>query len=137
MDKWKKLAKQLEGVFGQASILADGYEVSFYKKVGDGDKLVIETFVNHQFKGIWTRNIGTEPEHPEGRFFYPVKRAAWPKSKYPELKKVFGRKEADELVTPKVIMFSPVWGSARTLIAHLKRNFPDLELIDDQAKQSA
>jgi hypothetical protein len=137
MDKWKQLDEQLKGVFGHATIMANGYEVYFVKRLDRSEKLVIETYVNGQIKGEWMKAENEKPLHPEARFFHPRKMAAWKKKAYPALKRLHGKKKADAMITPKVILFSPVWGSSRTLIAHLKRNFPDLELIDDQAKQSA
>ena len=40
MDKWKKLEEQLKGVFANATILADGHEVTLQKRL-DGEKLVV------------------------------------------------------------------------------------------------
>lgn len=137
MDKWKQLEQRLSGWMGKAEIRADGYEVIFVKRMDKSEKLVIETYINGQIKGEWMKAEKEKPLYPEARFWFPRKASAWKKKAYPQLKRLHGKKKADQMTTPKVIMFSPVWGSARTLIAHLKRNFPDLELIDEQAKQSA
>ncbi|WP_144981118.1 hypothetical protein [Halomonas sp. C22] len=130
MNKWKQLEEQLSGVFASATIKADGYEVAFYKRLGKGERLVIETYVNGYIKGDWI-SVGDngEPKAPEGRFFYPMKRRAWPLRQYKELKKAFGKPSADKMTELRVVGFLPHWNSPRTLINHLKKNFPDLELV--------
>ncbi|MDW0361032.1 hypothetical protein Q8G38_17090 [Halomonas venusta] len=133
MNKWQELEQQLSGVFASAKIVADGYEVAFYKRLGKGERLVIETYVNGEVRGEWfsTGENGT-PKHPEGRFFFPMKRRAWQLKQYKELKKIFGKKEADKMTELRVVGFLPYWGSPRPLISHLKKNFPDLELVTSE-----
>lgn len=133
MDKWKRLAEKLSGLYlAHATIVADGHTVSFYKRVHK-EKLVIETFVDGYFKGKWMNVKDGKPEYSEGRFFRPRKKANGTKKEYSALKRIFGKKKADEMVTPKLFMVDPCWGSPRTLIAHLKREFPDLEIVEDSS----
>ncbi|AXY41618.1 hypothetical protein [Halomonas sp. JS92-SW72] len=132
MNKWQQLEEQLKGVFGSATILADGHEVIFQKRL-DGEKLVIQVGVDGWIKGTWHKvDEHGNPEHPEGRFWRPMKRRAWQLKQYKELKKVFGKKKADEMTALRTVAFSPYWGSPRPLISHLKRHFPDLELKRDE-----
>jgi len=129
MDKWKELAELLTGAFGVAKVRANGHEVIFQKCV-HREKLVVQVWVDGVMKGDWT-SVGDkgEPKHPEGRFFFPMKRRPWKLKQYKELKKVFGKKEADNMTELRVVGFLPYWGSPRPLISHLKKNFPDLELL--------
>ncbi|MDC8804238.1 hypothetical protein PRZ61_12375 [Halomonas pacifica] len=128
MNKWKQLEEQLQGVFGCATILADGHEVSF-GKVLDGEKLVIQVGVDGWIKGAWM-NVDDqgEPKHPEGRFYCPKRRRLYPLKQYKALKRVFGKKKADEMTALRTVLVGPHWNSPRSLISHLKRHFPDLEI---------
>ena len=130
MTKWKQLEEQLSGVFASAKIKADGYEVAFYKRLGKGERLVIETYVNGEIRGEWfsTGENGTH-KHPEARFFRPHKHRLCKLKEYPKLRRIFGKKEADRMVALTTVAYGPIWNSPRTLISHLKKNFPDLELV--------
>ena len=61
-----------------------------------------------------------------------MKRAAYKKKGYSQLKRVFGKKKADEMVTPKVIGFVPDFGTEGATVAHLKKHFPDLEILEPE-----
>ncbi|KGE77666.1 hypothetical protein [Halomonas salina] len=132
MDKWQQIAGSLKGAFGTITVIADGHEVAFYKRV-DGERLVIETYVDGWIKGKWTSvDEHGRPEHPEGRFYRPRNRRAWPLKEYSRLKRVFGKKKADEMIALRTIIVSPIWNSPKTLISHLKKHFPDLEIKADE-----
>ncbi|MEQ4538047.1 MAG: hypothetical protein ABN479_03790 [Billgrantia sp.] len=132
MNKWQQLEEQLKGVFGCATILADGHEVTLQKRL-DGEKLVIQVGVDGWIKGAWSSvNEDGQPVHPEGHFWRPVKRRVWQIKEYTQLKKVFGKKKADEMTALRTVAVTPYWGSPRPLISHLKRHFPDLEIKADE-----
>lgn len=132
MNKWQQLEEQLKGVFGCATILADGHEVTLQKRL-DGEKLVIQVGVDGWIKGEWCRvDEQGQPVHPEGRFWRPMKSRVWKLKRYKELKKVFGKKKADEMTALRTVAVTPYWGSPRTLVSHLKKHFPDLELKADE-----
>lgn len=132
MNKWQQLEEKLQGVFGSATILAGGHEVSLQKRL-DGEKLVIEVGVDGWIKGAWSSvDRQGEPKHPEGRFYRPLRSRVWPLKQYKELKKVFGKKEADRMTALRTVVVSPYWNSPRSLISHLKRHFPDLEIQADE-----
>ncbi|MGP5324958.1 hypothetical protein [Vreelandella titanicae] len=133
MNKWQQLEEQLSGIFGTAKILADGYEVSFYRVLNAQEKLVVVTYVNGWMEGKWfSADENGEPKHPESRFFRPRKSRACKLKQYPNLKRIFGKKEADKMTALRTTMFDPYWNSPKTLISHLKKHFPDLELKDDE-----
>lgn len=132
MNKWQQLEEQLKGVFGSATVLADGHEVTLQKRL-DGEKLVIQVYVDGWIKGEWwSVDEQGQPVHPEGRFWRPMKRRAWQLKQYKELKKVFGKKKADEMTAQRTVAVTPCWGSPRPLISHLKKHFPDLELKNSE-----
>ncbi|WP_046079661.1 hypothetical protein [Halomonas sp. HG01] len=132
MSKWQQLEERLQGVFGGATILADGHEVSLQKRL-DGEKLVIQVGVDGWIKGAWTDvDDQGNPTHPEGRFYRPVRRRLYQLKEYKELRKVFGKRKADEMTALRTMIVSPYWNSPRPLISHLKKHFPDLELKADE-----
>lgn len=132
MDKWKQLEEKLSGIFGNATVLAGGHEVSFQKRL-DGEKLVIQVGVDGWIKGEWWKvDEQGQPVHSEGRFWKPMRSRVWPLKEYKSLKKVFGKRKADQMTALKTVAVTPCWGSPRTLISHLKKNFPDLEIKPDE-----
>lgn len=130
-DKWQQLEEALSGVFAYATIRADGHEVSLQKRLS-GEKLVVQVYVDGWIKGEWTNAENGEPVHPEARFWFPMRRRAWPLKQYKSLKKVFGKKKADEMTALKTVAFLPSWNSPRSLVRHLKKHFPDLELLNSE-----
>ncbi|UDM07835.1 hypothetical protein LG409_02720 [Halomonas sp. NyZ770] len=132
MNKWQQLEEQLSGVFGNATVLAAGHKVTFSKCL-DGEKLVIRVGVDGWIKGIWMSvDEHGQPEHPEGCFYCPQRYRPWKLKEYPSLKKVYGKKQADEMTALRTVQVSPYWNSPKTLISHLKKNFPDLELVNSE-----
>tara|TARA_B100000700_G_scaffold42239_1_gene43244 strand:+ start:2240 stop:2647 length:408 start_codon:yes stop_codon:yes gene_type:complete len=128
MNKWQQLEEQLHGIFGSATIHADGHEVTLQKRL-DGEKLVIQVGINGWIKGAWSMvDDQGEPKHAEGRFYRPMRSRAWPLKQYKDLRKVFGKKEADRMTALRTVAVSPYWNGPKTLISHLKKHFPDLEI---------
>lgn len=128
MTKWQQLEQRLQGVFGSVTILADGHEVSLQKRP-DGEKLVIQVGVDGWIKGEWmTVDDQGEPKHPEGRFYRPMRSRLYPLKKYSALKRVFGKKKADRMTALRTVAVSAYWNSPKTLISHLRKHFPDLEI---------
>lgn len=127
MDKWKEIKNRLAGLFGSVPLLADGYELGL-RKVNNGRKIYVAVYVNGWIDGKWSTAKDGKPVHPEARFWRPVKKAAWGKKDYKSLKIAFGKKRADEMTTPRVICFVPEFGTENSVVAHLKKHFPDLEI---------
>jgi hypothetical protein len=132
MDKWRELEQRLAGVFASAKAEADGHELHFVKRVS-GERLVIETYVDGWIKGEWSR-VGEDgaPAHPEGRFWRPYRSRAWPLKQHAALKRAFGKRKADQMVALKTVALLPSWNSPRSLVRHLKAQFPDLVLKDEE-----
>jgi len=128
-DKWQRLEAALAGPFGRANALAGGHELSF-KKALNGEKLVVNVYVDGWIKGEWTRAENDQPAHPEGQFWRPMSRRLWKPKDHGNLKRAFGKKRADEMTRLRVYCFSPSWNSPRSLVRHLKKHFPDLELLE-------
>lgn len=132
--KWQQLEEQLGGVFGDATATADGHELRFVKRL-DGERLVIQVYVDGWIKGEWSKvNDQGEPEHPEARFWRPYRARAWKLKQHAQLKRAFGKKKADQMTALKTVAFLPSWNSPRTLVRHLKKHFPDLELQVSEAQ---
>jgi hypothetical protein len=129
-DKWQELETRLSGVFGFAKAKAGGHELSI-KKALDSERLVVQVFVDGWIKGEWVTAEDGRPVHPEARFWRPMRCRVYPLKKHSVLKKVFGKKRADEMTALRVIGFTPHWNSPRALVRHLRRHFPDLELMGE------
>lgn len=128
-DKWQKMKQALRPSYGHVKIEADGYTVDLMK-ASDGEKIWVQVWVNGVFEGRWTAHEDGLPKYPEGRFLRPMKRATWKRSQFAELKKIFGKKQAEEMITPRVIGFLPDFGTAGSAVAHFKKHFPECRLIE-------
>lgn len=129
MNKWDEIKQRLEHLGGSVKLLADGHEVSL-RKVHDGKRVFISVYVDGYIKGKWTAAEEGKPVYPEGRFFRPAKSAVWSRKQLPNLKKIYGKKKAEEMVKPRVICFLPEFGTEGSAVAHMKKHFPDLEVLD-------
>lgn len=128
--KWQKIEETLKGVYGCCKIRADGYETTFIKML-EGQRLVTAVYVDGEIKGEWYKAKDGKPVHPQARFWCEKRRRLYPISKYNALKKAFGKKEADQMTALKILCFVPIWTSPRSLIQHLKKHFPELEIMED------
>lgn len=131
MDKWGEIKERLKHLGGSVELLADGHELALVK-AHNGKKIFVRVYVDGFVKGEWTKTEDGQPVHPEGRFWRPMKRAAYPKKVYAKAKRAFGKKEADRMVTPRVIGVVPDFGTEGAVVAHLKKHFPDLEIKADE-----
>lgn len=128
LNKWQQLEACLSGAFGSAKAMADGHELHFVKQL-DGERLVVAVYVDGWIKGEWSKaDERGEPVRPEGRFWRPYRSRAWKLKQYAQLKRAFGKKKADQMVALKTVAYLPSWNSPRSLVRHLKKHFPDLEL---------
>lgn len=127
-DKWQRLNIALRGLFGRARLVADGHTVELIKRLA-GERLVIEVYVNGWIDGKWYElDPNGDPVHPEGRFWRPRRGRLWPLNKRRELKRIFGKKKAEEMTALKTICLDPTWTSPGSLIRHLRKHFPDLDV---------
>lgn len=130
MSKWETLEESLSGVFCHAAAVADGHQLKFVKTLHK-ERLVVEVYVDGWIKGEWTTATADgEPKHPEGRFWRPYRHRVYKLSQYKNLRKVFGKKRADEMTALKTCAFMPYWNTPKSLVRHLKKHFPDLEILD-------
>jgi hypothetical protein len=130
MDKWQEIENRLSGVFGSVKAAAGGHEISLEKQV-DKERLIVAVYVDGWIRGEWTRATADgEPEFLQARFWRPYRARPWKLSQYKNLKKAFGKKKADEMTALKTCAFMPYWNTPKSLVRHLKKNFPDLELRD-------
>lgn len=131
MDKWAEIKERLQPLGGSVELMADGHKLKLIK-LHNGKKIFVRVFVDGFVKGEWTQTENGEPVHSEGRFWRPMKRAAYPKKVYAKAKRAFGKKEADRMVTPRVIGVVPDFGTEGAAVTHLKKHFPDLEIKADE-----
>lgn len=136
MDKWDEIKQRLAHLGGHVDLVVGSYTVNL-RKVHNGRRIFVVVYVNGQMKGIWTEQKDGKPVHPEGCFWRPVKRTTCPKKHYKQLKRVFGKREADDMVTPKVVCFAPDFRTEGAAVAHLKKHFPDLEIKREPSETDA
>lgn len=129
-DKWQQLEEQLGSIFFKATAIADGHELTFRRALHK-DRLVVEVYVDGWMKGEWSKaNEQGEPVHPEGRFWRPYRSRAWKLKQYPQLKRAFGKRKADKMTALHTVAYMSWWNSPRTLVRHLRKHFPDLEILE-------
>ncbi|KZB51107.1 hypothetical protein [Thalassospira xiamenensis] len=129
-DKWKQLEQSLDGLFCYVKVKADGHEVTFVKRK-EGQRLIIAVFVDGVMEGDWYKAKDEKPVYPQARFWCPKRGRPWPLKQYAGLKKIYGKREADQMTAMKTLAFLPAWGSPKSLVRHLKKNFPDLAVLEE------
>lgn len=128
MDKWKEIESRLQGVYSSIKLDADGYELYLIRQLSK-DKLVTAVYVNGYINGEWHKaDKDGNPLHPEARFWHPYRSRPYKLKAYPALKRVYGKKEADCMTALRTVAYLPSWSSLRSLMRHLKKNFPDLTI---------
>lgn len=131
-DKWQQIEQALTGVYGSIKLMADGHELCIKRSVS-GDRIINMVYVDGWLKGEWSlKDDDGQPKHSEGRFFRPMYGHPFPLKLKLRLVKDFGKAKAEEMTARKVVVYTPIWPTTKPLIRHLKRNFPDLEIIDQQ-----
>lgn len=131
LTKWQLLEKRLAPPSLGATVLAGGHEVRLANRM-DGRRLVVVAYVDGWIEGIWSEaDSEGNPVYPQAWFWRPMRSRLWPLKKHSQLKKVFGKKEADRMTELRTVAFQPDWKSAKSLVRHLKKHFPDLELKED------
>ncbi|MCL7931728.1 hypothetical protein [Halomonas llamarensis] len=131
MDKWAEIKERLKDLGGSVELLADGHKLQLVK-MHDSKKIFVVVYVDGTVDFEWTKTEDGKPVHPQGRFWRPLKRAPHSKKVYASAKRAFGKKEADRMVTPRVIGVVPNFGTEGAVVAHLKKHFPDLEIQADE-----
>ncbi len=130
-EKWPRMEAALGTLFGAVNFTAAGHDVRCIKRP-HGEQLVVEVYVDGWIKGEWSKaDEAGAPVHSEGWFWRPCRVRAFPLRKHAELKRALGRRKADRMTALKTVAFMPYWNSPRTLVRHLKKHFPDLELIGE------
>lgn len=130
---WKEIAKMMDGLFGEAKLVIDGYKVTFQQQMSKR-KLVTMTFVNGVFKGEWMATVDykkPDAKHEEAkRFFMLRSKRIYPEKEIKKIQRVWGKKEANKHHEERVYGFDPCWKSARSLRKHLEANNKDIRVIE-------
>ncbi len=130
-EKWSRMEAALGTLFGAVNFTAAGHDVRCIKRP-HGNRLVVEVYVDGWIKGEWSKaDENGDPAHPEGWFWRPYRSRPWKLKQYAQLKRAFGKKKADQMTALKTVAYLPSWNSPKTLVRHLKKRFPDLELIGE------
>lgn len=132
-SKWKDLENRLTGLkIHPVHVQAGGHRATFRKRVYK-ERLVVEVFVDGEMKGAWMEvDENGAPRHSEGWFFRPERQRAWPLKEYKNLKKAFGKKEADRKTALRTFILMPYWNGPTAVVRHLRKHFPDAEIEPEE-----
>jgi hypothetical protein len=132
--QWDAIKRQLLFPFGGSVVLlVPGHRLSLTGRISPkGQRLVTMVYVDGFFRGEWTRE-----ESPIGKRFYPLRtKRVIPKAesedRYRRLRKVYSNADARRLagIDDVVMWRDPWWTSVDRLIAHLRKNEPDIRLAE-------
>lgn len=114
--------------FGELKLHCDGYDVTLQVQQ-DKMKLVVATFVDGIFRGVWMLPAEGE-DYPQCRFLNKKIKRAYSPAKKAELIKRFGKKRAYELFNLDLenSHYSPIWTSGKTAISHLLKVCKSVEV---------
>ena len=128
--EWEQIEKSLQSPWGSVELLCDGYKLTLQTQ-RDKMRLIIMTYSNDHFKGIWI----SEDCEERRRFFQPKVRKLYKDSFF----KGFSKKEEKYLrakYAKTITTYSPYWGAFRLLKAHLIKNNTSIELAPVTSHQS-
>jgi len=130
-QEWQQVEKALSGTYGTAKIKADGFEVTFHRRLVSKNRLAIVTYDNGWMDGKW---IDAKSEHPEQRCLRPGSRYMCRPKERAELKKL--RKRTLKALGPafdpdrKWHYYDPSWSSVAQIRRHYQKTFQSLELLE-------
>jgi hypothetical protein len=123
--EWEQIEKSLQSPWGQVELICDGYKLTLQVH-RDKMRLVIMTYINGHFKGIWM----SEDCEERRRFLRPKVSKVYKDSFF----KGFTKKEQKYLKAKydeSITTYLPYWGSFRPLKAHLIKNNTSIELAPE------
>jgi len=124
-EEWAAFEKSLEGLFGRAEIIADGFNVS-YSKVHYKNRLYIMTYINGFFKGEWLSDDCIQRQ----KFCRVISKALFSEKEKRQLRKAFRYQEpfTKAKLEKRLVFYSPDWNSARAIRLHLLRTCIEIKI---------
>lgn len=126
-ESWKKVETALQGSFGRAVLVIDGYTVTLEVRQAKALRYVIAVFVNGWMKGEWLMKDCEERR----RFCCPKQSPLYTPAAKAKLTKGFGKRaiakyfpDADK----KFTWYASAWSSFAALKRHLVKNNQSVEL---------
>lgn len=123
--EWEQIEKSLQSPWGSVSLICDGYNLTLQTQ-RDKMRLVIMTYINGHFKGIYM----SEDCEERRRFLRPKVSKVYKDSFF----KGFTKKEQKYLrakYDKSITTYLPYWGSFRPLKTHLIKNNTSIELAPE------
>lgn len=120
---------KLKDTFATTKLRLDGKHMLTYQYAIVKNRLKICWF----YDGEWLGKYCNKDNEIGQLFGFPVKFRMNKKDFY-FYRSLYGLKEARKMrkeYEEKIHAYLPTWGSARTLISHLKRNFGSIELLEN------
>lgn len=130
---WDELKNQMSSPYGHMKLKCDGFEIDLVQMIESGKKTWGTTvYVNGYLKGAWLNcdhKTGVT-EHEEARRFYrKITRSLYSQKELTELRKIFGKREADKTAARKFITYDRTWKSFGSLKKHLVANNTSIERL--------
>lgn len=124
-QQWEQIETSLQSPWGQVNLVCDGYNLTLQVE-RDKMRLLIMTYINGHFKGIWM----SEDCEERRRFFRPKVTKLFKESVFKGLTKK-ERKYMEEKYNKTITTYLPYWPSFRPLKAHLTKNNISIELVTE------
>jgi len=117
---------QLSSIYGRIDLNCDGYLVALTVERVTAMTYRVMTYVNGEFKGVWTFS---EKPCPEQKFLNKKVQKVYSRNKLKRLEAVCGKRYMKTHVNPEYVYYAPDWASAKTAINHLLKVCDSVEVV--------
>lgn len=124
---WQKVEQELKGTYGHVELLIDGYKIDLIKVLdSEQQRLYIAVYVDSKIRGEWI----TSDCEIRRKFYYCSKHCALKRKDIDALKKIMGKRDFEKNKEKwSYEIYSPYFGSFRTLKSHFENSNSYIELV--------
>lgn len=131
-EDWKIVERQLSSLYGSAKMKIDGYIITVTYARMTMTRYCLAVYVNGVFKGEWL----SEDCEIRRKFCNPQKRQVLSEKEKTKLIKEVGKRKFERFAkeNPQKLqytVYSPYFGSLRSLKSHILKNCTSIELLAD------
>jgi hypothetical protein len=138
-QQWKNVVAALYPPYGRVFLCADGYLVYLEKRQISECALGIIVFVDGSFDCAWMHSVSDEKQLADipRRFLQINRRQRLSRRALASAEKIFGEQECRKRGWYAPILIPQLyWSSAKKLVARLRREFRDIEILEKERYQS-
>lgn len=130
--QWEYIKERLSGLYGSVELRIDGFDVC-YERAQIKNRLVINTWVNGEMRGIWLVDKTEEAT----KFLFLATKKVYSKKFLVGMRKAIGKAafEKQGYADAIVSAYTPIWNSFGALKAALLKRNRDIELILPERKE--